>query len=741
MGTLRPFVLVDGGDAWLRAGHRDTFLELEAGVVTLAWEPPAAAEPGGAPPPRPGGLAFDRACRAYRALPDEGRVLRHPWGGYTAGAAEGTDLFAAAAEGPGGDFAAEAAPGVLRRPAALAVDVDDRLYVAEEGRARLLVFDLWSRRLLRAAAFDSGARPLDVAAAGRSAWVVLDAAPRLVRLTARGLPRPVPLPPDAIAPERVALSPSGEPAVLVGAGTDAALLVSLVRPNRPVRAPGATDLEWESDDVLVAARGAGPELERFRLSVDGVERMAPLLAWGYDGRGIARGPEGRIAFWSAAGLRAGAPARLRYARRGRVTTFRLDGGEYGAEWGRVFLDACVPAGAEVRLACLATDDCVPNDPPGPGECVPPDATLLQPTLLRPRPGNLLLAEIHRPDLSPPMPPEALAAAEPAFRPLHRRESGRELAWARPAEDDRFATYEAPAAVGPGRFLWVVLELAGNGRVTPGVRSLRVERPGHDLLRRLPRTFSREAESADFLRRLLAITDSLTSDLESRAAFRHALLDPHAAPEDALPWLASFLGMALDGRWPVHARRRLVAEAAWLFRFRGTVPGLTRFLELYLERPVVLLEHFRLRGMGAAVLHEGAPAQSRPVLGGGFRVGGALRVPGEPADRTPPDAFRLHAHRFSLLVHGSLSAEQESVVRHVLEVHRPAHTVVEICPLGAGMRVGRRLHLGLSSAVGRTGGWDTLEVGGSALGRGAVVGRPEAGTEPGAARLGLDARVG
>ena len=58
-----------------------------------------------------------------------------------------------------------------------------------------------------------------------------------------------------------------------------------------------------------------------------------------------------------------------------------------------------------------------------------------------------------------------------------------------------------------------------------------------------------------------------------------------------------------------------------------------------------------------------------------------------------------------------------------------------------MRVGRGLHVGLSSVIGRTGGFSSVQLGAAVLGRGAVVGRPEAGTIPGAGRLGLDTRVG
>ena len=124
------------------------------------------------------------------------------------------------------------------------------------------------------------------------------------------------------------------------------------------------------------------------------------------------------------------------------------------------------------------------------------------------------------------------------------------------------------------------------------------------------------------------------------------------------------------------------------------------------------------------------------------VGGAVGDPDEaPLEGTLADAFRTHAHRFTVLVRGSLEGERREVVEHILEVHRPAHTLVDICPLGAGMRLGRGLHVGISSGIGRTGGFRTLHLGDSVLGRDGILGRPTAGTAVESSRLGRDSRVG
>ncbi len=58
------------------------------------------------------------------------------------------------------------------------------------------------------------------------------------------------------------------------------------------------------------------------------------------------------------------------------------------------------------------------------------------------------------------------------------------------------------------------------------------------------------------------------------------LQPCTTPAHFLDHLAGWLGMTLDEKWPEDKRRAVVAEAADLFRRRGTRRGLSRHLEIY-----------------------------------------------------------------------------------------------------------------------------------------------------------------
>jgi phage tail-like protein len=742
----RPFALLRSGDQWVRCTHDATFLDLASGVVELAWTTTTASVEADSPA-LVAGLAFDSNCRLLHALPDAGRVERLLWAAVDPAAPPdeqpaAVDLFEAPPPQSLGDFSVAVPATGLVEPRGLAVDMNDRLFVAETGADRILVYDLWDERLLQHTALAAGSRPTDLAANGQSVYAVLAGTGQVARLAARTVPVAIDLPPGCVQPSRVAISPAGQVAILAAAGGAAAHVWFIAAGFPDFDATGATDIEWESDMVLVVARQPGADFIRLRVGSGLADLLPPLRARGYDGLGVVALPAvagasaRRIGYWTALGPRTAVPARLVYAAVGRLTTYRLDSGAYQTEWGRVFIDACIPPGSEVRLSCIALDE-----------------TDDAPEMARVPPANVTSVVLRRPDLSPPMPPLALVPGPgKVVQPLHRRESGRELPWTEPGANDPFATYEAPVIAGPGRYLWLTLELRGNTRVSPKIKCLRAEHPAHDYLKRLPRTFSRDAAAAAFLQRWLAMFEGFLGESEARAVDRDLLLAPRDAPDEVLPWLASFVGLVLDERWanapspsgqpPADVRRQYIEEAVWLFRFRGTVPGLKRFIEVYTGIPVVIVEHYRLRGLGAVVLGEADVAAANSIVGFGFRVGGEVAAEvATPISGSVADAFRTHAHRFTVIIPAALSAEQIDVVQQIITVHRPAHTLFDICTIDAGMRVGHGLLLEVSSVIGRSGGFASLQLGGSTLGRGTVVGRAAAGGRLGSATLGRSTQVG
>jgi phage tail-like protein len=754
MSELRPFALLRTGDQWVRCSFDRTYLDPDSGIVELAWTT-TTVETETPAPPLGAGLAFDNECRLYHTIPEQGRVDRLLWK-ITDPSAPIEDqppsfnLIEGEPSEPIGDFKSIEGGGPLNEPRGVAVDVNERLFIAETAADRILVFDLWSDRLLRRVVIP-GARPTDLAAHGNDVYVVLSANREIVRMTARSGPHPFAMPAGCTEPSRIAVSCCGHIAILEKSGSGDAHVWFDEKAVPDIAAPFATDIEWESDSIIVIARRPGADFLRYEVSPGESAQLPSLRARGYDGMGIVATPEvvksttgdggcdcpsHRIGYWTVNGFRNAVAARLVYERSGRVTTYRLDSENYQTVWGRLFIDACIPPGADLRISCLVLDDAGDDDP-----------------MPRVPPSNVKHITIARPDLSPPMPPAVLTPADgQVIQPLHLRESGRELPWTQPEADGHFVTYEAPINAPAGRFLWITLELRGNTRVTPRVKCLRAEHPSHDYLRRLPRTFSREPRAASFLLRYLAMFEGFLGETEARAVDRDLLLDPRSAPDECIPWLASFVGLMLDERWaaapsprgqsPNDARREFIREAVWLFRYRGTLPGLKKFIEIYTGTPVVIVEHYRMRGIGAAVLGDTGAAFSSSIVGVGFRVGGAVGsdTPA-PLEGTVEDAFRSHAHRFTVIIPSALNEEQLDVVRNIIEVHRPAHTIFDVCTVGAGMRVGRGLMLEITSIVGPTGAFFPVQLGSSVLGRGAIIGRPHIGAIAGASRTGRDSIVG
>ncbi|MGY1679361.1 phage tail protein [Geodermatophilus sp. SYSU D01176] len=703
-GRLRRWAPVSGPD-WRRSGHSGTEIDDETGEVVLerqpvsgppAWATAPAGGAAGCPPapapvpaaaPERAGLAFDARGCLYRGVPERGQVQRVPWPDRQppVDLLEGPAQVTVAPPGRGRFVASGADPRRPLRAWALAADRDDHLFVLDGGTGTVAVLDLADGHLLRTVVLDR--LPVDLAVGADGTVLVLTGSrgTPIAHLDAIGAPVGRPLPPGALAgippgarPSRLAVAPDGTPWLLLRQDADA-WIVSLGTPRpAPLRVSGGTELEIDGAGRVVVAGPPGGDLVTWAAGRDALTPGIPLRARGYDGRGLVRTPDGRIGFSTGTGFRAAVRERVRYGCQGTVDTAALDSRSYRQQWGRVFVEACVPPGTQLAVATAGGDDA----------------------------------------------PDGAALARARLYPLHRRETGREVPWSPLPPGDRYAVYEAPVRAEPGRFLRLRLRLAGAGTTTPRIRALRAEFPATGLVERLPRAYRTDPGAADFLRRYLALVDGQLGDLESRAVHRDLLLDPWGAPTELLSWLGSLVGLSLDARWPERARRTLLAEAVALFRRRGTPAGLRRVLEIYLGAPVVVLEAFRLRAATAALGGEdGSPA----VVGTALRVGGGA----EPGDGDP---FRSSAHRFTVLLTREVDDAELAVVRDLLEVARPAHTLVEVCTVGQGMRAGIGLHVEISTVVGPGSGVAPLRVGGE-LTADSVLGRGRAGLRVGAGHAG------
>lgn len=776
MNSNHPYKQVTSLDQWRRCAHINTVVYDDPDMLALAAVEKDEATNLLEPKCIPGGLAFDPWCRLYHGLHEKGEIERLHWKSLDAtrtvdGGFSATVLFSSGDIQPenideGGFVEAQTGTPFIKNPSGLAVDIVGRLFIADKSRSEIIIYDLFENRLLKRLSLcdiyykvipeqgtfsDNGesgevqqlnAIPLDLASHGRTVYIALENLPIILSMTATASLKFHALPEGVDNASRVTVSADGAVFLLSDPLTENARVVPLDYPELAFNTPFASDIEFEDEDILVVAGRPGENFSRYDVSgmnwQDKPMSVGQLRAKYYDGCGIVRTPDNRIGFWGEKGFRHAVPARTFYERRGRVTSYALDSGEFLTDWGRVYLDACIPDGADVRLHFITSDDLPERD-----------------ILIRDQAvNNGSYPKLHRPDLSPEMPgtygiPEFVDHNShiPLEYRLYKRAYDNELAWD-VDEEGKFETYECPVYAKPGRYLWIIIELTGNSLVTPQVCNLRVETSPHDLLSHLPQLYSREQETADFLKRYLALPEGVLISLDTQAVARHALIDPDSTPVDLLPWLSCFIGMTQDERWKEQARRQLIKEGMWLYKNKGTIRGLKRVIEIYLQATyphteVTIIEHFRVMELGGAIVGSDSPLTSNGIVGAGYRIGESIGGTEDGDGAVTPSASdsNTHAHRFSVIIPLTLNTEEMEVIHQILEQYRPAHTIYDICTVDAGMRMSLGLYLELNSVIGHTGGFLPMHIDGALVSRDTIIGSPSTGIYTGASRLDRDSRVG
>ncbi|MFO1119696.1 MAG: phage tail protein [Rhodospirillales bacterium] len=250
----------------------------------------------------------------------------------------------------------------------------------------------------------------------------------------------------------------------------------------------------------------------------------------------------------------------------------------------------------------------------------------------------------------------------------------------------------------GRYLFLRLRLTGDGFVTPVVRRIRLDFPRVSSAQHLPAVYREDAVAGDFTERFLSLFDAVIEDVDSAIERFPALLDAEGVPDQVLPWIGRFLGIAFDSAWDARRRRAILAAAPELYRRRGTIDGLARAIRAVFDAEPSIDELARRRAWGA--LAERGTAARRPTdarLGevrlfarararlrvGQSRLGSApLRSFGNPdLDPDRANAFRVVVTMPPLL---GVSPTQ---LRAVIDSQKPAHVLAEVRVGGAGFVVG------------------------------------------------------
>jgi phage tail-like protein len=288
---------------------------------------------------------------------------------------------------------------------------------------------------------------------------------------------------------------------------------------------------------------------------------------------------------------------------------------------------------------------------------------------------------------------------------------------------------------PGRFFRLRLRLWGDGHASPLVRRLRIDFPRNSWLRYLPAEYQRDEAGRQFLERFLAIAQADWDAIEARVTDFAALADPRAAPDEWLDYLASWLGLPLEGTWTPDQKRTLLVAAPAILARHGTADGLRDYLRVYLANMTglpaehlgafpVILEGYRTRPRavlpGGDALRFGLPLWGPAVIGrlqlDVFAVADevALVATGDPQR----DLFHHYAHRFRVLVPAAWVRDEaaERMLRRAIDAAKPAHTTYELTLLPSQVVLGRHSTLGVDMIIGRR---PPTRLGGVALGEGAL----------------------
>ncbi len=384
-----------------------------------------------------------------------------------------------------------------------------------------------------------------------------------------------------------------------------------------------------------------------------------------------------------------------FAKHGTFITAALDSRIYQCQWHRVILCGRLPRGCRVVVSTFTSEIDLPSD----------------------------------------------TIVDPALR------------WATQQQAREFTEgqFECLVSSKGGRYLWLRLELRGDGQRSPQICEVEVKFPRISLRRYLPAVFAEEPSGADFTDRFLSIFDTTFRSIEQHVDDQAHLFDPMSTPAepegkariDFLTWLARWIGISLDRHWPEQKRRAWVRNAGSLFHMRGTREGLRHQLLLLLgmpaeapppsprttsgtrcgpvnvncrksepdchpwQPPPLILEHFQLRRwlfLGTGRIGEEAALWGQSIAQRS-QLGSTAQTEVTRLHRTPDpfrDPFLVYAHKFTVFVpacFGRSESTRRSLL-NLLESERPAHTLHHIEYVEPRFRIGVQSTVGFNSVVGK-----------------------------------------
>ena len=498
--------------------------------------------------------------------------------------------------------------------------------------------------------------------------------------------------------------------------------------------------------VLISGRNEAPTYPAMETpgSVRPVGDVYPLR--NHDGgsflHGVTLPPHYRTHAGSAALHRLSLPSFARHGEASNVTL--IDSGNPQSIWHRLYLEAVIPPHCHVTVRLAAS-----NEP-----AAPLDPEVWYEHRLGQRDDNHKSANI----------PNAAWVRLPSELPYH---AGMLHC---PPEQNRSGLFTVliqrstrQVKTLRGRFLWVRVELFGDGRATPEIAALRAYASRFSYLEHYLPSLYREtvfgidadqpgpSTPADFLERFLDNFESVLTPLEDRIAHSYLLTDPRTVPEEALEWLGSWIGLTFDQARDENRRRQLLQAAPELYRWRGTLRGLALALNIATDGAIqggeiVILEDFRLRRTFATILGADLADEDDPLLGGIAASGNSyvgdtlflgdetrkeflalfsadLQLKDEAEQSAIDELFERLAHRVTILVHQDVEPQDLGLIRRVVESETPAHVLSRVIAASHPFIVGIASLVGVDTYLSRRPPPNPVALGRSRIGLGDLIQGP------------------
>jgi phage tail-like protein len=548
------------------------------------------------------------------------------------------------------------APRQLRQPRGIALDRNQRLWIADTGNDRVQVFHPDSWTLLHIV--DSLQQPWGIAADRRRVFIVERGANRITLLNLAGDRTGEWTHPRLREPRQIAVDTQGRLAVIA----DGALL--LFEPDSSARVlhdqQSFTALAFDPLGRLHAGTATGL-LYQFVPDENGELLLAGNTFCGVEGRidaisawppprdqavqlllSVIRPGDRRSTFWKASAAEASAAE-------GVFVSEPLDSRVEQCVWHRMVFKGHVPEGGSIEVSTQTAED-----------------------------------------------PSSLTGDFPA-QPSHKLVG--------PVVDPDCLVQSAP-----GRALRFRLAFRSNGVRSPEFRAIHIEFPRESYLRYLPSIYQDDAESRAFLERFLSIFQTAVDEENAAVSNLYQILDPHTVPEKLLRWLAQWLAFPLNPSWPVEYQRAQLANAWTYYKMRGTRDGLKYAVENFARVAFAeIVEHYQLRRIPDLCSRACAGDDSLPLwsprIYSRWQVGrhstvGELRLLDDPEPASEP--FALDAHKFSVFFPVDDPLDAPAIARTVsrtVEQEKPAHTEAVLCAVYPRLRIGVQSRVGVDTRVG------------------------------------------